>query len=367
MLPQKKQTVFQCAMCGECCTSVSIPIEKDKAAALKERDWVRERFAETGLDFLPYDPDHYELPMTDTAECVFLGEDRRCMIHAREGEALKPKECIRFPFAAVRYNGGLAYDCSSSCRTVANKLLTEFSEIVPSPTHHPVPNEEPFPEKIPVSRLKKIDGAAYERYCETITRIFSEPGISPDLALKRTAAVIRALPGKLPHDLKHPAHLPEDFRLSGWREKLVLYWSLRRPYGIINRWAVLTEGDYCDPKVFGKDPVSLKGHGSVLWDAGELDPMLNGFLHSLLRRKVMLSYNHTLEGILLLTLSACLIVRWYARTLALIQGNNEVSRGDLSMAIRLTERYYTGHQPHFLEFFRLVPGLGLPVLLLLGR
>jgi hypothetical protein len=48
---------------------------------------------------------------------------------------------------------------------------------------------------------------------------------------------------------------------------------------------------------------------------------------------------------------AALLVRWYAKALAALQGAQETSEKDVTTAIRLVERYYTGHQPRFFNFF----------------
>jgi hypothetical protein len=45
------------------------------------------------------------------------------------------------------------------------------------------------------------------------------------------------------------------------------------------------------------------------------------------------------------------MVHWHARTLADLSGKLEPDATDVLLAIRLTERYYTGHQPNFISVF----------------
>src|ERR1043166_7534085 len=93
---------FECSQCGDCCSSWNIPLEADKARILLDRSWVRERLAATRRALKPMTADLYRISPTDQNMGVFLGEDRRCLVEVREGAALKPKECRRFPFAAVK-------------------------------------------------------------------------------------------------------------------------------------------------------------------------------------------------------------------------------------------------------------------------
>ncbi len=367
-LPSPPQAVFNCSMCGECCTSVTVPIEKEKAHRLLEKPWVKTQLKESHRVFEELDDTHYAMPLDDNRVCVFLGEDKKCMIHGHEGEALKPVECIRFPFAAIRMprldkdseeeTPTLRYDVSASCKTVATQLLTQQATIVPNKAFATqfqndlaaMVHEEAFPQKIRVGGFKTVALDGYQLYLDELVRIFEDPIGSPELALKRTAQVLQSLPNR-------PKTQVKSFQFWPFWRHFSLYWFLRRPYGIMDQWAVLTEGEYSDPKILGMGGISLKGHRRLKWDEHQLNPLLNGYLHILLQRKALLAFGHSLASVLLIAVSGYFLVQWYARTLALVQEKDEVTEEELTLAIRLTERYYTGHQPYFLEFFRVFPGV----------
>src|SRR5690606_6458844 len=90
------------------------------------------RLSEANRELVKVTDALYRLPLTDENVCVFLGDDRRCMVEAHEGLSLKPEECQRFPFAAVRLpDGTAAHDTSASCKRIAETLLLAFQPILP--------------------------------------------------------------------------------------------------------------------------------------------------------------------------------------------------------------------------------------------
>ncbi len=339
--------VFQCSACGECCSSVNLPIESHKAEALLAKSWVQERLEATDTQLVQADKAHYILPLTDERYCVFLGEDKLCQIHAREGLSLKPTECQRFPFAAIKAESGRQYfDTSSSCKTVANELLQTFKTIVPEAPEDHCAIETSFPDLIKLSAFKSINLQQYQAYRQLIQRIFSDGNTSAVEGLVAARQFIRGKTLKNASDFKR-------FNLI-WSRLVTVFW-LRKPYGLVSQWAVLTDGDYFDPKVFGPRSFSLKGHQQVSWPQAADDHnnvLLKGFLLNILNRRVMLAYGHSLESALSVAVIAYFLVQWHAKTLALLQNKQSVDVDDTTLSIRLVDRYYTGHQPRFLEKLR---------------
>lgn len=134
-------------------------------------------------------------------------------------------------------------------------------------------------------------------------------------------------------------------------------WLLRKPYGTLSAWQMLTERDYADPKLFGM-PLPLKGQSKVKVTQASEAP-LKGFVFNLLTRKLLLAHGYSLVGVLSLACGAVAVARWYAATLALMAGRMQTEPEDMVTAIRLVERYYTGHQPRFLAKFLGWPWRGL--------
>ena len=339
---------FDCSMCGECCTSVTIPIHHDKVAYLLSRPWVQKRFDETGLSFTPLDNTHDQLPLTYQRTCVFLSDDKGCMIHANEGESAKPTECQRFPFATLHRNTANTFsaDASASCKHIAEHMLSSCQPIIPNAQYSIQPHEETLPTKIPVHRWRSIPQSELAHYYEQLAHIYDKPTALLNINLRKA---YRLLQGHTTTEAHHG-------KLSARWEQFLRFRFLRRPYGSLSQWALLTQNNYYDPKIVGDVSIHLKPQTQIQWpDSPELYPTFNGFLYSLLRRQVLLAFGHSLSSVFLLTITGKALVEWYARTFALIGNRTVITSADLVLAIRITERYYTGHQPYFLERIRRSP------------
>lgn len=397
-------------MCGECCSSWNIPIEAEKARQLLEKSWVQARLRETSRQLTPMTPDTYRIPLTDENVCVFLAEDRRCMVEANEGLALKPHECQRFPFATVRLPDGTDWhETSAACKSISEKLLLAFQPIQPRPsasrpaksshtTHSssgrlsPVDESgdahvgvleaqslmeevleaqalteaalEPlalFPERIPVSGFRHISKAAYQEYQHQLRQLFMNPNLRPEAALAEAHRLLHRIARQ--HE-RHggksglegqplPSVQTSGYRFSPLLAGMLTIAFLRKPFRTLS-WVSLIRGrTYPDPRIFGV-PVELGPQGKIPWDNSHeagLNRRLSAFLFNLLQRKRLIALGSSLAAHLAMAGVACLLVQWYARTLAWLQGAGSPSESDVSSAIRLVERYYTGHQPRFLAFF----------------
>lgn len=344
-----KPLYFHCSACGECCSSFNIPIEGEKARALLEKDWVQARLRETRREIEKVTEALYRLPLSDENVCVFLGKDRRCTIEANEGPALKPTECKRFPFASVKMpDGSTLHDTSAACKLIADKLVLAFEPILPRPSGLEEESSrddlEQFPSSVHKSLFGRMKMNTYSTWLTQAREVLSNPELPTEQALHDLAW---ALSGR-----KSRARA---FRFHTGLANALAVLFLRRPYGTLSLWSLVEGKTYSDARIFG-EPVDLRAHRLVRWNP-DFDHHVNAFLYGLVSRKLPLSRGGTVFGLLAMASVACLLVRWYARMLASIRACEapelaSVSREDVTMAIRLVERYYTGHQPRFLEFFR---------------
>ncbi|MBK8190067.1 MAG: YkgJ family cysteine cluster protein [Vampirovibrionales bacterium] len=361
ILSQRRPLAFACSQCGECCSQVSVPIEKDKSARLQALPWAQSRLRTHEAQILPLDADNDLLPHTPQGYCVFLRDDGRCEIQAREGAELKPSACMRYPFAAIALpDASLGFDYSISCKSIADSLAQQRDGVIPAAGMSWEALEGAFPRRVRVDAFCRIDWRAFEAYREAVAELFSEPARSCEDALRGAQKLLAALRAR-----KSPGNSLEKLKIAppggaspAWLQNVLVWLMVRRPYGALSLWALLVEGNYADPKVLGRSPASLKGLSCIAWDASALDPLVNAFLAAFLRRYAFIAYGHSLQSILLMAVVALALIRWYARLLTLIQDKPSPGVAETRLAIRLVERYYTGHQPAFPQRFRWIPAKG---------
>jgi Fe-S-cluster containining protein len=341
---------FNCHLCGDCCSSWSIPIEAEKARILLARDWVQARLAETHRQLEPISDEAYRLPLTDKNLCVFLGADRRCMIEANEGVALKPNDCRRFPFAGVQMpDGRTCHDTSAVCRHVAEQLLAAFQPILPKPETRAADRDvlegeslEAFRKKIPLDWRRSIPWQAYEAiWSKWLKAAFEDAETSAEQALFWLKAALT----RYPQTPAKPVGFKDQILFSDW----MTLCFLRKPYGAWSWFNLLRGTQYDDPRVFGL-PVVLSELRPVHWEQGA-ERQLNAFLFSLLSRRRFLARGGSLASLLAMAAVATLLVRWYVKVLLALEERTIVESKDVALAIRLVERYYTGHQPRFMRLF----------------
>lgn len=372
---------FDCAMCGECCSSWNIPIEKDKAEQLLQKPWVQRRLEETKRKLTPVSGEMYRIPLTSENVCVFLGRNKACLIQEKEGMTLKPEECQRFPFATVKMtDGSYEHDTSAACKHISEVLLLAFQPILPKPFGSDEESRidtddfeggEPaqkdslsvllledldcFPDRILLDTLSTLSLKEYQVLQKVFRATLSEGGLSPYQALKCFYHLLKRVKKEDSISFSECLNTCERdtgdqaSQLSGWKQFLLQLILLRKPYRTLSWVQLALKKTYSDFKIFDF-PVSLKEQASVSWGR-EGNLLLNAFLFQLLSRKRLLSRRSSLSALLLFALSAIVLVDWYARTLAWASDREETTTSDVAYAIRLTERYYTGHQPRFLQCF----------------
>lgn len=350
--PPVTDTYFDCHLCGDCCSSWSIPIEAEKAKVLLTREWVQERLNETRREVVSVSAKTYRLPLSDENVCVFLGADRRCLIEVNEGLTLKPSECQKFPFASVRLpNGQTKHDTSAACKHIAEKLLLAFQPILPrSEDEQPCEDVESFPKRIHLNLFRTADWSkGSQHWAEALRTIFTNQDCSSEQAVQQAAQLIYNW-----SQGKNKAPRQTSIRFAFWFTN----YFLRKPYGTWSWVSLLRGRQYDDPRLFGS-PVDLHAIKTIPW-THSYDHHVNAFLYNLLNRKRMLARGASLTGLLAMAVVAGLLIRWYATVLASLrievsvdEPNQpvEIELDDVTRAIRLVERYYTGHQPRFLHWF----------------
>ncbi len=353
---------FQCQLCGECCSSWNIPIEAEKAEALLQKSWVQQRLRDTGRHLQRQSADMYRIPLTDENVCVFLGADRRCLVEVNEGLTLKPHECQRFPFATVKApDGNTIHDTSAACKSVSEKLLLAFQPIQPRPkvpeTISPAvsflpeamseirPEEwladvQTVPDRVWQTLFRQTDWETLQKLRAGWKDWFQADVGSAEEALCRVRASLTKA-GKTP---------PAQFKASTWRQQALVLYFLRKPYQSFSLFELLHGRTYNDPRVFG-EPLPLRDMNKVRWSP-EGEALLKAFAYNLLNRNRLLAVGGSVQSLVAMAGVAVGLVRWYAKALAVLQNAEATTQADVSTAIRLVERYYTGHQPRFFQFFQ---------------
>ncbi|MEB3285903.1 MAG: YkgJ family cysteine cluster protein [Vampirovibrionales bacterium] len=361
---------FSCSQCGECCNSILIRIETEKALELQARQWVKERLAQFGKRLSRENAEHWLIPHRPDKSCVFLGDARQCLIEQHEGKRLKPSECLSFPFAglslpsASKKSPTRLFDCSASCKHVAEDLLDTFAAIVPETAWQETLPLQNAPQNVRLSFFQRVSWAEYLQRLSQLKPVFTDPSLSAESALKAARLILYGHLFYQPPQANTSTFKLSGFKLSGICKSFLLLLFLRKPYGTLSRIQLLRKRAYQDPYVFGS--LRLPGvfeTNDAVWDASA-ERLLKSFAYAILHRHVLLSQGHWGASLIAIALLAVILVRWYATVLSEIEGLDHthqlVSRQQVASAIRLVERYYTGHQPRFLAFFnhRIV---GLPL------
>jgi len=114
-----------CTMCGGCCGGHMVgPVSQEVLEGLDDAQWSaleRDTGSHKGLFFA--------LPAADAAEvgqhvvchasggsCVFLTDDRKCLIHKRHGGDKKPEPCRIFPYEMIATPDGVVVTVQRECR-----------------------------------------------------------------------------------------------------------------------------------------------------------------------------------------------------------------------------------------------------------
>ena len=113
---------FGCTMCGSCCGGHNIgPVFDDTIDGLRDKlPGLRPKMrVDKGFFFeiatAPGQPDSVACHSHD-GWCVFLSDDRRCLIHQEHGGDAKPRACQLFPYQFIATPAGVVVSLQPECR-----------------------------------------------------------------------------------------------------------------------------------------------------------------------------------------------------------------------------------------------------------
>ena len=138
---------FECQGSGGCCQGYMFgPLDDADVARLEALD-LATAFPHVEAPYLEVDPERGRFLKRDGDRCVFLGEDRRCGIHARFGAEAKPGFCRLYPLDTFATIEGIRVVDRGTCATFgvsSRKGLPLFDDLPrvrplmpPSTLHHP--------------------------------------------------------------------------------------------------------------------------------------------------------------------------------------------------------------------------------------
>lgn len=391
-LSELKPLPFACQGCGSCCTSVRILIDPEQALVLDERPWVQALFEAYGLTWQDTTDVQWRIPLKPDRTCLFLSDDKRCEIHANEGLALKPSVCKAFPFAPVDTPQGMRVDTAASCQWIATTLLSAQQPIVPASDESPPSATEESPLAV-LTTIRLGTGfigqgprwtmAQYQQWEQEVwsAAVSADSPYRVFSLLAMATHVVLQAPDRI---APVPSFVWTPFAVPLYQA--LLFYYHRWPYGVFSQWQWVGQNIWRDPKVFGDVPISLlpllHQRKTLLFspnldalhagfesadDAEQATQTLVGFARHLLTRKIPLAHGSTLAQVVLTAWLAVGFVVGYALALAALNTRTRLVARDVQAAIQLVERYYTGHQPHFLHRMRQIPWAGAVLRLLAGR
>lgn len=117
---------WDCHACGDCCRHYSVRATPEEAARIESQNWGFAGAVPDGRGGL-------ELAHRPNGDCVFLGEQNRCAIHAKFGAAAKPLACRMYPFTLVpvgdHWRVSVRLACPSACANLGATLESHAGEI----------------------------------------------------------------------------------------------------------------------------------------------------------------------------------------------------------------------------------------------
>ena len=110
-----------CQACGSCCSATDVgPIPPEVAARILEHDWTPHVEGLESNEALFRQKSHGDKTVLLTAmrndQCVFLTDDKLCLIHREIGFDKKPTPCRQFPYVFARTGDTLVMSLQMECR-----------------------------------------------------------------------------------------------------------------------------------------------------------------------------------------------------------------------------------------------------------
>lgn len=353
---------FTCLQCGECCGAWNLPIEQDLYNQISQIDWVKELLIKEDVKFGNINDNTYLPKLKGT--CIFLDKNNNlCRFHNQSDISLKPKECSRFPFAFARdKNGNVYIDTSFYCKAILNnhgECLSDFisDDFVSRFDHFDLPELVLFTpyKRINFSTAQEISSKLcsylYNVCLQTPVESWGDiflNGFNKLVAIESNISQLNSIDFET---LLNKSSLQKDFN-HNIRLKLLTAIYLRKNNLFPDIIKVFTNRyQFIEPIVVEKLDL-LKHKSIIIPDTSEVKVMLLRYFLDILQRKTLLAHGHSVTGIYMAMVSAYCLTVWYSKALAVIENKTTCDKFHSELAIRITERYYIGHNIKFMELFR---------------
>lgn len=388
---------FTCQQCGDCCRGLNVTLLPGEKERLEAFDWASAspRLAEEDL-FVPVPARGGPAgPLFHLAQregsCVFLEEDRRCLIHDRLGYAAKPLVCRQFPLVFAEEPSTTVVSASFACRSVAEHVgrplrdqEVEIRALLEDPLGQEVRDKGvqvsgrlSVPDRIVLTAQIGLDWYSYQALEMAMVAMLEEDTHTLAVRLLAVHNLVEGAVAQYGRGIKTTASFSDW--IAHMKSDAGQYWLYQEASAgragspgrqratlaplislVEARWAA--ERGVAQAKgMLGQAVALAQGRGPVLLpsleagihleemsrvifdqDSPRLQPVLVRYLGECLRRKVMLRQPSVRKGSYYLLVYFAL-VRWYAVALAVARSRGEAGVEELREAIRTVEKCYVHH------------------------
>ena len=383
---------YDCKLCGWCCRQYYITFSEEERRALVRRDWdalvpqvAGKAWYEATGKARPGDP--WQLRPREDGRCLFLSDDRLCLMHRHVGEMGKPLPCGAFPFTvAFTPSGvyvGLRYSCPAAGeghgrpwearRDFLARLVDRLRRSGPVPRYVEPVRFDPdrvlawddylkLEDALVATMLRtdmslthrvvmawrlvglvgqldldKVSGQAFLNRLQDLGGVLAEKFRTIDIPQPELLARERVVFRQFAY-LFHRRTGPAFFQRSWW-------WRLGRRLAWLQGGVRFARGRGCVLLTETDRPIDLRDLETVRMEP--FDPEQAGLLSRYLAGKLFAKHVfgrlfHDFpfrQGYTVLT-AAYAAILWYARGLALAAGREVVATRDLVDAIRLVDFCY---------------------------
>jgi lysine-N-methylase len=114
---------WDCHTCGDCCRTYTVRVTAEERERIEEQGWGATPELK-GVEPVVFNKQLGEFALNHTAsgDCVFLGENNLCRIHAKFGAAAKPFACRLYPFVLVPAGDHWKVSLRFACPSVTDDL-----------------------------------------------------------------------------------------------------------------------------------------------------------------------------------------------------------------------------------------------------
>lgn len=351
-------------MCGECCGAWNLPVSNKLKDKLLTYNWVLELLQHKKTQFI-FKNNEFCLPKKNGI-CIFMDtKDNLCLLHKRLGESLKPKECNRFPFAFAKdKNNNLYIDTSFYCKSIVRNEGENIKHFLSDEFISSFDLFE-FPEKVLLSPELSIDYSILNNIRINLSNYlidnFNNETINNyDIVLYRGFIALKYIEKTLINNME--INFTQIFKdcdsLAINKKKLIgklnfLTTLFIRKNSIIAGLICLKlkYSKYIEPII--AEPIDLKKlEKTTISEYDDSKKLIKHYLIDIINRKILLAHKHSAIGIFTATIIAYSFIIWYSKALAVVDGKSQVEQFHIELAIRITERYYIGHNVKFMERVR---------------